>query len=194
MRLLRLPLFIFLALSARLSATSLDPNFTETDWVQNFQQLGSPSGLAWAPDGSNRLFVTRKGDGRTGMNYRPGEVRIVQNGVLLPTPFCSFNAHTLTDSVPVPASDPVWTNGECGLLSICFDPNFINNRYVYIMITVSPAEQQIMRFTDNASIGTNKTVIVANLPTLGTNHNGGGLGIGPDGKIYWSIGDNTDND
>jgi len=192
---MRLPFLISIALATRVFATSLDPSFTETDWVQSFQQLGSPSGLAWAPDGSNRLFVTRKGDGRTLTNYRAGEVRIVQNGVLLPTPFCSFNAYTAgLDSMPVPSSEPVYTNGECGLLSICFDPNFINNRYVYLMITVSPTEQQIIRFTDNGSIGTNKTVILPNLPTQGTNHNGGGLGIGPDGKIYWSIGDNTNND
>ena len=47
-------------------ADLVDPtDFTETEWLDTESDI---TGMAFAPDGSNRLFLTRKG----------GEVRIVQ--------------------------------------------------------------------------------------------------------------------
>src|SRR5688572_21303020 len=99
----------------------VDPvNFTESTYVNGGSNLNFATGLAWAPDGSNRLFVTRKG----------GEVRIVQDGALLATPFATVN--------------PVFTNSECGLIGITFDRNYASNRFVYLFVTVSSSEQQII--------------------------------------------------
>ena len=130
------------------------------------------TGIDWAPDGSGRLFVIRKG-GFGGM--QTAEVRIVQNGTVLATPF---------------ATETVYTDSECGLIGMCFDPDFLNNHYVYFFITVSSSEQRIVRYTDTNNIGTNRTVLVTGLPTVGANHDGGAIGIGNDGKLYWAIGDN----
>lgn len=169
MRPLRRRFFVLLTAAALLlvqtpaAAAVVDTiNFTETQFVIS---AGTDiTGIAWAPDGSNRLFVTRKG----------GQVRIVKDGALLSTPF---------------ATETVYTAVECGLIGMAFDPGFVTNGYVYFFATVSGSEQQIIRYTAVGDTGTNRTVIVPGLPTVGANHVGGAVGFGPDGMIYWGIGD-----
>ena len=175
------PAAVLLASLISLSATVIDTtNFSESTFL-----AGAPAEttcMAWAPDGSGRLFITQKS----------GTCRIIQHGfqnvnptgTLLATPFMT---------------EAVFTNSECGLLGIVFDPDFVNNHFVYFFATKTNNEQQIIRFTDSANVGTARTVVVSGLPTLGANHDGGGIGIGADGKLYWSIGDNgskigVDND
>src|SRR5688500_4902301 len=72
--------------------------FTENTFATS-PNLTFATSLAWAPDGSNRLFITRKN----------GEIRIIKNGALLSTPFATVS--------------PIFTTGECGIQSLCFDPN-----------------------------------------------------------------------
>ena len=87
------------------------------------------------------------------------------------------------------ATESVYTASEGGLLGLAFDPDYLLNRYVYVFASLSSTEQAIVRYTDTGTHGTQRKVIVARLPTAGANHVGGGLGFGPDGLLYWSIGD-----
>ena len=172
---MRLPSFFcltFFCIATSATSTPVDPvNFSESIYVSD-ANIGNMTGIDWAPDGSGRLFVIRKG-GFSGMGT--AEVRIVQNGTLLAAPF---------------ATETVLTSSECGLIGFCFDPDFVNNHYIYFFLTVSSSEQRIVRYTDNNNVGINRTTIMKGLPTLGANHDGGGIGIGNDGKLYWAIGDN----
>jgi len=127
--------------------------------------LDQPIALAFAPDG--RLFVGEKG----------GAIRVVEDGALRAAPFATVEAHTLS---------------ECGLLGLALDPEFAQNGWVYCLVTVSPVEQQIIRFREVDGVGVKRTLIRGNLPTNGSNHNGGCLRFGPDGMLYFSIGDTGD--
>jgi glucose/arabinose dehydrogenase len=157
-----------LALSLQVAhATLLEPGFAESNYIT--VPTGSVTGMAWAPDGSGRLFVM----------LQSGIVRVVQAGsppTVLPTPFAVLS--------------PIYTQSECGLIGMAFDPAFVSNHYVYFFVTVASNEQQIIRFTDSGGIGVDKTAVIKGLPTNGVNHDGGGIGFGADGKLYWSIGDN----
>lgn len=147
------------------AAPIVPAGFTTSTFVAPGASL-SATGIAWAPDGTNRLFLASK----------EGLVRIVKNGTLLATPFATVT--------------PVFTNSECGLIGIALDPSFAATGFVYLFVTVSASEQQIIRYTASGDVGTNKAVIVPGLPTVGANHDGGSIGFGPDGKLYWGIGDN----
>lgn len=124
---------------------------------------------AFAPDG--RLFVLDL----------LGAVRVIRNGVPLATPFVTI---------------PVLSGGERGLLGIAFDPNFATNNFVYLYYTtaVGGAHNRISRFTANGDVAlAGSELILVELEALSaaSNHNGGALAFGPDGKLYVAVGDNA---
>src|SRR4051794_19789964 len=83
----------------------LPPGFVESSVVSG---LTNPTAMEFAPDG--RLFV----------NEQAGNMRVIKDDTLLPTPF----AHLNVDST-----------GERGLLGITFDPAFTDNHFVYVYYT-----------------------------------------------------------
>jgi glucose/arabinose dehydrogenase len=145
------------------SAATLPTGFTET----TIAAINSPTAMAVAPDG--RVFVSEQG----------GSLRVVKNDVLLPTPFVTL------------AVDP---SGERGLLGVAVDPNFASNQFVYLYHTTTTptTHNRIIRLTANGDVAApGSMVVLLELDTLGpTNHNGGGLHFGADGKLYASAGEN----
>ncbi|MFQ5423447.1 MAG: PQQ-dependent sugar dehydrogenase [Phycisphaerae bacterium] len=146
------------------AAEPIEPGFEVATYATDLNQ---PVALAFAPDG--RLFVAEKG----------GRVCIVEDRRVREPPFTEIDVHSLLES---------------GLLGLALDPDFTINHYVYLFATTSFEEQQILRFTEVDGIGTDRTVIRRFLPTHGTFHNAGCLRVGPDRKLYFSIGDNTIGD
>jgi glucose/arabinose dehydrogenase len=141
--------------------------FTDTSIATG---LSKPTAMAFAPDG--RLFVCEQ----------DGTLRVVKNGVLLPDPFV-----TLT----------VDSNGERGLLGVTFDPDFATNRFVYVYYTATTptVHNRVSRFVADGDVAAPGEDILLNLETLGaTNHNGGAIHFGPDGKLYVAVGDNAVGD
>ena len=127
--------------------------------------LNGPSGFAIAPDG--RVFILE----------RRGKVKIVENGQLLPTPF-----------VDLPSED----TGDRGLIGIAFDPDFgVSNHYVYFYYTGHDLLNHLVRFSaadDVAADGPFELFHTSSPSHL--LHVGGSIQFGPDGKLYFAVGDN----
>jgi len=145
--------------------TPKEANFVEEVFLGD-STFNQATGMAWAPDGSNRLFIGRKS----------GDIRIIKNGALLGTAF---------------ATEPdVYTSSECGLVGICFDRRFATHPYLYAYVTVSSNEQIIVRYNASGDTGTERTPILEDMiPTHGANHDGGAIAMGPDHHVYFACGD-----
>lgn len=136
--------------------------------------LSAPTTMALAPDG--RIFVAEQA----------GKLQVIKDDELLAEPFVDLT------SVVDPA-------GERGLLGVAFDPNFSRNHYVYLYYTRKamegePVHNRIVRFTasgDEAVPGSGKTILRLNDLSNATNHNGGALHFGADGKLYAAVGENA---
>ena len=133
--------------------------------------LNLPVAMEFAPDG--RLFVAEKN----------GALRVIKNGALLATPFLTVSVNS---------------SGERGLLGITFDPNFATNGYVYVYFTTSTSpHNRVSRFTadplnpDRAIAGSELQILNLEPLTTATNHNGGAIHFGKDGKLYVAVGDNA---
>lgn len=137
--------------------------------VQVADGINTPTALAFTPDG--RIFVCEQS----------GKVRVIKSETLLPTPFLQLNVNA---------------TGERGLIGLTVDPDFEDNRFVYVYYTVpsSPIHNRISRFTadGDVSVPGSETILLEldNLSTA-TNHNGGAMHFGADGKLYVAIGENA---
>lgn len=91
-------------------------------------------------------------------------------------------------------TDRVLRSGnEEGLLSVALDPNFAQNRYVWVYYSAgSPRRTVLARFTRNANdlaINRDSALIVLETPQPFPNHKGGAIRFGPDGMLYLGLGD-----
>ncbi len=135
--------------------------------------LNLPTSIAFAPDGTNRLFVNE---------LQTGRIRIVENGVLRDEPFATLETN-VSGGFPV--------EGENGLLGLAFDNQYAANRYVYVTYTVrTPGGNfsTVARFTDVNNKGEDFTVLLDSIPAV-PGHQIQSLVSGPDGKVYVSVGD-----
>jgi glucose/arabinose dehydrogenase len=80
------------------------------------------------------------------------------------------------------------SNGARGLLGVAFDPAFQSNQFVYVYYTATTPtiHNRVSRFTANGNVAVvNSESVVVDLENLtgATNHNGGAIHFGPDGKL-----------
>lgn len=169
------PLHSSLAMLALVGCHS-DSGFPEPPPLKLALQPFVSSGL------SSPVYLTQPFfDGRIFVVEQPGRIRIVKDGALQTTPFLDITSRVLYE-------------GERGLLSVAFDPQYGSNHYFYVFFTTKPnGDIRVERFTatnfDVADASTSKLILTIPHSTY-ANHNGGLLTFGPnDDLLYIGVGD-----
>jgi glucose/arabinose dehydrogenase len=159
------------------AAASFPSGFTDTLVAGS---LGSPTALAQLPDG--RFLVTTQG----------GQLDVISGS-------------SATVALDLTASNPmVCSAGEEGLLGVTVDPQFSTNQFIYLYYTRQShnscgvpgnasggAVNGVSRLTLNGNTASRSSekVLLDNMPTWGTNHNGGYVHVAHDGTLFVSVGD-----
>lgn len=76
---------------------------------------------------------------------------------------------------------------ESGLLGVAVDPDFNENKYIYLYYTREDGQNRISQFILDGTL-TGENILLDNIPGSPI-HNGGRLKFGPDGKLYATTGD-----
>jgi glucose/arabinose dehydrogenase len=132
--------------------------------------LVNPWSLTFLPNGD--MLVTE----------RPGRLRLVRNGKLVPEPIAG---------VP-----EVWATGQGGLLEVLPHPRFADNQWLYLTYS-KPCEKGATtallrgRFDGKALVDA-KDLFVADNCNTGNPHFGSKLAFGRDGMLYMTIGERGD--
>ncbi|MFZ4576318.1 MAG: PQQ-dependent sugar dehydrogenase, partial [Phycisphaerales bacterium] len=161
-----------IALSALAGVVTIAHGQTLLTSLRTVNGAPSPTFVTHAPgDPAGRLFVVQ----------RAGQISIHQNGSFLPTPFIN-----LTGTVSL-------GNGEHGMFSMAFHPNYVANGYFYMMYTNGPTEDAVVARARRGQSSPNvaditSLEVILRIPQTATRERGGWIGFGPDGYLYVASG------
>ena len=126
--------------------------------------------LLTSPPGDNaRLFVVEKA----------GAIRIVKQGTALAAPFLDLRSKVSTGS-------------EQGLLGLAFHPDYATNGWFVVNYTDAAGNTKVSLFRTSASDPDRADPaeqIALSVDQPFSNHNGGMVAFGPDGRLYIGMGD-----
>ena len=137
-----------------------------------------PLFLTHAGDGSDRIFVVE----------RSGIIKVFPNrdDVDEAKVFLDISEQTNDEK------------GEMGLLGLAFHPQYADNGQFYVYYTRGALGELISRLSeyrvavddrDRADPASERVIMEVEQPS--ENHNGGSIAFGPDGLLYWGLGDGS---
>ncbi|MDQ6901141.1 MAG: PQQ-dependent sugar dehydrogenase, partial [Candidatus Dormibacteraeota bacterium] len=145
---------------AAASSPVLPPGFTATKLAGG---LKDPIAVTFAPTGE--MWVATQ----------PGGIYRMSNG-----------------SLQTVAALPVDFTAELGLMGLTFDPSYASNGFIYVSYVTTRAFSRLSRFTvanGTANLSSEK-VLVEGTQQQTQFGPGEAVHVGPDGKLWWSVGSN----
>jgi glucose/arabinose dehydrogenase len=123
-------------------------------------------------------------DGRILIADRPGAIQV-------------FNSDTGQLQNQPLITLPVDSTGNRGIVGIAVDPTFQNNGYIYVSYVTANNYERLSRLTitdPSAAVltvnPTSEDVLLQGNQPAADDHLAGAIRFGPDGKLYWSVGNN----
>jgi glucose/arabinose dehydrogenase len=139
----------------------------------------SPTVETLAPGLETPWAIDLAADGRAFVTERTGRIRAIENGKLRIEPWITIDVAAV---------------GEAGLLGLAVDPQFAQNRFVYAAYTyrtgVFQLRNRLVHLREDLRTGKGiiGKILIDDFPGA-NNHDGGRVKLGPDGKLYWAVGD-----
>ena len=134
--------------------------------------LGGALFVTHVPGDADRLFVVQQS----------GVIRVIENGTLLPTPFLNVASR-------------IRAGGERGLLGLAFPADHAQSGLFYISFTRAGDGASVLARLSVSSANRNVADPASYTQVFGpvsqpfSNHNGGCIQFGPDGYLYYGLGD-----
>jgi glucose/arabinose dehydrogenase len=133
--------------------------------------FAAPIDMRVAASQPNRLYVVEQS----------GKIKILQNEVPVATPFLNIESIVNFD-------------GERGLLSLAFAPDYATSRRFYVLFVNNNGNVEVDEFLRSPTNplrtqAGSRRVLLQILHPGASNHNGGQLQFGADGYLYISVGD-----
>ncbi|RYZ25445.1 MAG: sugar dehydrogenase, partial [Sphingobacteriales bacterium] len=169
------PVWLFFLFILTATASYSQPDIGYMELIEPTDGLSQPIELVSAPgDPAGRLFIVQK----------TGQIRIWTGTALLPTPFLDI-------------SGLVEDNGEQGLLSMAFHPQYASNGYFYVYYSANNGNITVARYQVSGNPDIANPVATPAAPWVSIakpfdNHNGGHLQFRVEGGVpylYFATGD-----
>ncbi len=148
-----------------------------------FANLGQPMVMAQRPGDPSRWYVARRGGA---LAYFPASS----------PPARTSDLSTAANLATLAGSPGIVTSGEGGFLGFAFHPGFAQNGKAYVSFTAPAMTSGSMSSvvaeltsTDGGDTFTGYKQLLRFDQTTATNHKGGGLAFGKDGRLFVSFGD-----
>jgi glucose/arabinose dehydrogenase len=124
------------------------------------------------------VAAPRSEPGRLYVVEQAGLILVLQNGRLRTQPFLDIRRL-------------VQSGGEQGLLSIAFHPNYVKNHRFFVYFNDRTGDVRVFEYRSNGTValpGTARSLLRVPHREF-SNHDGGQLQFGPDGRLYAGTGD-----
>jgi glucose/arabinose dehydrogenase len=165
----RIAILVAIACGAIAVGSSLAASPSSLRLVRIVGGLERPVYATQAPGEPRRVYVLEQ----------PGRIRVVENGRLRAAPFLDLTSRVETGG------------NEQGLLGLAFSPTFARDGWFYVNYSLKGSGDTIVaRYrarNGRVVAGSARTILRVDQPY--SNHNGGNLAFGPDGRLWIGLGD-----
>jgi glucose/arabinose dehydrogenase len=123
-----------------------------------------------------QVVAPRSERGRFYIVEQTGKILVFENGRVRDQPFLDI-------------TNQVQAGGEQGLLGLAFHPRYAQNRLFYVNYTDRGGDSRIVEYRSNGQRAVKRVRQLFFQDDPYSNHNGGNLVFGPDGRLYTGTGD-----
>jgi glucose/arabinose dehydrogenase len=128
--------------------------------------LDSPLDVSAPRNERGRFYIVEQG----------GKILVFENGAVRNQPFLDITSQ-------------VQSGGEQGLLSVAFHPRYAQNHRFYVDYTDTSGDTRVVEYRSDGQKAVKRLRQLLFVDQPYSNHNGGQLAFGPDGRLYVGMGD-----